>query len=76
MSPKIKEEKKKEKEKEKKRKKKEKEKEENATLCLETRARSEGYMRKPLKPGALSQLVGNRRLCARYTGGWVEFSKL
>ena len=26
--------------------------------------------------GALSQLVGSHRLSARYTGGWVEFSKL
>ena len=35
-----------------------------------------GIWRKPLKPGALSQLVGSHRLCARYMGGRVEFSKL
>ena len=28
-----------------------------------------GIWRKPLKPGALSQLVGSHRLRARYTGG-------
>ena len=37
---------------------------------------SRGIWRKPLKPGALSQLVGSHRLSARYTGGWVELSKL
>ena len=31
---------------------------------------------KPLKPGALSQLVGSHRLSARYMGGWVRFSEL
>ena len=35
-----------------------------------------GIWRKPLKPGALSQLVGSHRLNAHYMGGWVEFSKL
>ena len=35
-----------------------------------------GIWRKPLKPGALSQLVGSHRLCARYMGGRVEFSEL
>ena len=35
-----------------------------------------GIWRKPLKPGALSQLVGSHRLSALYMGGWVEFSKL
>ena len=35
-----------------------------------------GLWRKPLKPGALSQLVGSHRLSVRYTSGWVEFSKL
>ena len=35
-----------------------------------------GLWRKPLKPGALSQLVGSHRLSVRYTGGWVEFSEL
>ena len=63
-------------------KKKEKEKEKGkenrkaATLCLETRARSKGYMAKALKLGALSQLVGSHQLSARYMGGWVRFSEL
>ena len=35
-----------------------------------------GIWRKPLKPGALSQLVGSHQLSARYMGGWVEFSEL
>ena len=35
-----------------------------------------GILRKPLKLGALSQLVGSHRPSARYMGGWVEFSKL
>ena len=35
-----------------------------------------GLRRKPLKPGALNQLVGSHRLSARYLGGWVEFSEL
>ena len=35
-----------------------------------------GICRKLLKSGALSQLVRSHRLSARYTGGWVEFSKL
>ena len=35
-----------------------------------------GIWRKPLKPGALSQLVGSHRPKARYMGGWVEFSEL
>ena len=70
-----------EKEKEKKRKRKRKEKEKKkkkiATLCLETRARSEGYMVKAFKARCPKpSLVGSRRLCVRYMGGWVEFSKL
>ena len=70
-------------EKEKKRKRKEKEKKKKrkriniATLCLETRARSEGYMAKAFKARCPKpSLVGSRRLCVRYMGGWVEFSKL
>ena len=48
-----------------------------ATLCLETRARSEGYMAKAFKSWCPKpSLVGSRRLCVRYMGGWVEFSKL
>ena len=35
-----------------------------------------GLRRKPLKPGALNQLVGSHRLSARYMGGWGEFSAL
>ena len=68
-----------EKEKEKKRNEKEKKKKKNkiATLCLETRARSEGYMAKAFKARCPKpSLVGSRRLCVRYMGGWVEFSKL
>ena len=48
-----------------------------ATLCLETRARSEGYMTKAFKARCPKpSLVGSRRLSVRYMGGWVEFSKL
>ena len=75
------------KKKNKKRKRNEKEKEKGkkkkrkiikiATLCLETRARSEGYMAKAFKARCPKpSLVGSRRLCVRYIGGWVEFSKL
>ena len=60
-----------EKEKEKKKKKKK-----IATLSLKPKHSPRSIWRKPLKPGALSQLVGSHRLSARYTGGWVEFSKL
>ena len=35
-----------------------------------------GIWRKPLKPGALSQLVESHRLSARYMGGRVEVSEL
>ena len=46
-----------------------------ATLCLETRARSEGYMAKAFKAWCPKpSLVGSHRLSVRYTGGWVEFS--
>ena len=48
-----------------------------ATLCLETRARSEGYMAKAFEARCPKpSLVGSRRLSVRYMGGWVEFSKL
>ena len=48
-----------------------------ATLWLETRALSEGYMAEAFiarcpKPSR----VRSRRLSVRYTGGWVEFSEL
>ena len=70
MSSKIKKKKvKKEKEKKKKKKK-------IATLALKPEYSPRGTWRKPLKPGALSQLVGSHRLSARYMGGWVRFSKL
>ena len=71
------------KKKEKKRKRKEKEKKKKrkriniAMLCLETRARSEGYMAKAFKARCPKpSLVGSHRLSVRYMGGWVEFSKL
>ena len=64
------------KKKKKKRKIKEKEKK-IATLCLETRARSEGYMAKAFEARCPKpSLVRSHRLCVRYMGGWVEFSKL
>ena len=66
-------------EKEKKRKRKEKKRKriKIATLCLETRARSEGYMEKAFKARCPKpSLIGSRRLCVRYMGRWVEFSKL
>ena len=65
--------------KEKKRKRKEKEKEKQDKLqrfALKPEHGPRGIWRNPLKPGALSQLVGSHRLSARYTNGWVEFSKL
>ena len=41
-----------------------------ATLCLETRARFEGYMAKAFKARCPKpSLVGSRRLCVRYMGG-------
>ena len=69
-----------EKKKKKKRKRKEKEKAKRikiAMLCLETRARSEGYMAKAFKarfPKPL--LVGSHRLSAHYMGGQVDLRKL
>ena len=60
-----------------KRSEKEKEKEEKLQrFALKPEHDPRGIWRKPLKPGALSQLVGSHRLSARYTGGWVEFSEL
>ena len=48
-----------------------------ATLCLETQARSEGYMEKAFKARCPKpSLVGSHRLCVRYMGGWLDFSKL
>ena len=61
--------------KEKERKIKEKEKQ-SQHFALKLEHGSRGLWRKPLKLGALSQLVGSHRLIVRYTGGWVEFSKL
>ena len=58
-------------------KEKEKKKKKIAMLCLETRARSEGYMAKAFEARCPKpSLVGSRRLCVRYMGGWVELSKL
>ena len=67
-----------EKEKEEKREKEKKRKRiKIATLFLETRARSEGYMAKAFKARyPKPSLVGSHRLSVRYMGGWVEFSKL
>ena len=46
-------------------------------LCLETRARSEGYMAEAFKARCPKpSLVGSHRLSVRYMGGWVEFNKL
>ena len=48
-----------------------------AMVCLETRARSEGYMAKAFKARCPKpSLVGSHRLSVRYMGGWVEFRKL
>ena len=65
-----------EKEKEMKKKKKEMKKKKKkkrikiAMLCLETRARSEGYMAKAFKARCPKpSLVGSHRLCVRYMGG-------
>ena len=56
-----------------KRKDKEKEKEKriekSRRFTLKPEHRSRGIWLKPLKPGALSQLVGSHRLSARYMGG-------
>ena len=68
MSSKIKEEKKK--------KKKEKKRIELHCFALKPEHGPRGLWRKPLKPGALSQLVGSRRLSVRYIGGWAEFGEL
>ena len=61
----------KEKEKEMKKKKKKKRKRKKiAMLCLETRARSEGYMAKAFEARCPKpSLVGSHRLCVRYMGG-------
>ena len=67
-------------EKKKKNKRKRKEKEKRIKiimLCLETRARSEGYMAKAFKARCPKPLlVGSHRLSARYMGGQVDLSKL
>ena len=48
-----------------------------AMLCLETRARSEGYMAKAFKARCPKPLlVGSHQLSARYMGGQVDLSKL
>ena len=56
---------------------KKKRKEENLQrFALKPEHGPRGIWRKPLKLGALSQLVGSHQLSVRYTGGWVKFSKL
>ena len=65
-----------EKEKEKEKKKKKKKKRKLQRFALKPEHGPRGIWRKSLKPGALSQLVGSHQLSVRYTGGWVEFSKL
>ena len=61
----------------KRKKKQEKEKEEKfQRFALKPEHGLRGLWRKPLKPGALSQLVGSHRLSVRYTGGWADFSEL
>ena len=67
--------KKKEKEKEKKKKRKRKRRK-LQRFALKPEHGPKGLWRKPLKPCALSQLVGSHRLSVRYTGGWVKFSEL
>ena len=59
-------------------KEKEKEKRKVKSCCFSLKPEHGpwGLRRKPLKPGALNQLVGSHRLSARYMGGRVEFSEL
>ena len=65
-----KEEKEKEMKKKKKKKKKKRKRKKIAMLCLETRARSEGYMAKAFEARCPKpSLVGSHRLCVRYMGG-------
>ena len=61
----------------KKKKKKKRKRIKIATLCLETRARSEGYMAKAFKARCPKHsLFGSHRLGVPYMGGYVELSKL
>ena len=65
------------KEKEKKKKKQKEKRIKIAMLCLETRARSEGYTVKAFKARCPKPLlVGSHRLSARYMSGQVDLSKL
>ena len=57
-------------------KQKEKKRIESHCFALKPEHGPRGLWRKPLKPGALRQLVGSHRLSVRYTGGWAEFSEL
>ena len=73
----VSEEKKKEKKKKKKQEKEKRKRIKFAMLCLETRARSEGYMVKAFKARCPKPLlVGSHRLSARYMGGQVKLNKL
>ena len=65
------------KEKEKKKKKQKEKRIKMAMHCLETRARSEGYIVKAFKARCPKPLlVGSHRLSARYVGRQVDLSKL
>ena len=64
------------KKKSKKKKKEEKENGKPRNFTLKPEHSPRGIWRKPLKPGALSQLVGSHRLSVRYMGGWAKFSEL
>ena len=55
---------------------KEKKRIESHCFALKPEHGPRGLWRKPLKPGALSQLVGSHRLSVSYTGRWAEFSEL
>ena len=50
-------------------KEKEKRQVKSRRFALKPKHGPRGIWRKPLKPGALSQLVGSHRLSARYAGG-------
>ena len=68
--------KRKSKKKKKNKRKEEKRIEKSRRFALKPEHGPRGIWRKPLKLGALSQLVGSHRLSARYMGGWVRFNEL
>ena len=61
---------------EKKKKQKEKKRRKLQRFALKPEHGPRGLWWKPLKPGALSQLVGSHRLSVRYMGGWLKFTEL